>query len=666
MKEIKKKLKFENHQQNIIKLNEKIIELEIKILASHNREKETNEKYAIESIKSNSKYFYTYAKSKSEVRVRVGPLKVDGELFGEDLQMANILNDQYKMMFSSPRYQPPEVESDAAVEPNSVKFSTLVFTAEDIADSISMMATNSAAGPDGVPAILLKECKDSLKLPLHMLWTKSFEDAEIPNLMKMGQVAPVHKGGARNEAKNYRPISLTSHIIKIFERIVVKRMTDFLESQNLLNNRQHGFRRSRSCLSQLLNHFQHLLDLMESGDAVDVIYLDFAKAFDRVDHGILLKKLKILGFDDPLLKWLQLFLTGRKQKVVIEGSESELTNVISGVPQGTVLGPLLFILHIGDIDKVLQHSIASSFADDTRVIKSITTEEDIQDLQDDLCRVYSWSEENNMKLNGEKFQHIRYGKASFPSADYRSPTNEIIKVYSELRDLGVTMQDTAKFNSHIQSISEKGSRMAGWILRVFSTRDEKPMMVLYKALVLSCMEYCSALWAPRSLGMIRELESVQRAFTKRIRGLADLNYHQRLESLNLYSLERRRDRYIVLYVWRIINGFAPNLESQYSKINTQIRNRRGLMCVVPPLAAVPARLQTIRESSFSVTGPRLFNSVPKELREFQGSLSVFKRRLDKYLCTVPDKPVLLGQPQAINCNSLTSRIAEMRLPDFQT
>ena len=159
--------------------------------------------------------------------------------------------------------------------------------------------------------------------------------------------------------------------------------------------------------------------------------------------------------------------------------------------------------------------------------------------------------------------------------------------------------------------------------------------------------------------MIRELESVQRSFTKRIDGMQDLDYHTRLQRLKLYSLERRRDRYIIIYVWRVINGFSPNLDS--SQIRTQNDDgRRGLECVVPPLIAASGRLQTICECSLAVNGPRLFNCIPKDLREFRGSPDAFKGRLDKFLQGIPDKPVLVGQPQSVNCNSVNSRVNELR------
>ena len=216
---------------------------------------------------------------------------------------------------------------------------------------------------------------------------------------------------------------------------------------------------------------------------------------------------------------------------MVDGAESAFSEVVSGVPQGTVLGPLLFLLHIGDIDEPLEHSILSSFADDTRMMKAVNTGEDVEHLQSDLNRIYQWTAENNMKLNGEKFQLIKYGKKE-PPRSYLSPSGEEIGEFHEVRDLGVILENTAKFDSHIRLIAKKGSRIAGWSLRVFSTRAAKPMLALFKALVLSHLEYFSPLWAPSALDMIRELESVQRSFTKRIEGMHDLDYHTRLQRLN--------------------------------------------------------------------------------------------------------------------------------------
>ena len=186
------------------------------------------------------------------------------------------------------------------------------------------------------------------------------------------------------------------------------------------------------------------------------------------------------------------------------------------------------------------------------------------------------------------------------------------------------------------------------------------MIVLFKALVLCLVEYCSVLWSPKTLGLIREVENVQRAYTKKISGMENLGYAERLQKLKLYSLERRRDRFAVIYVWRILNNLSPNLDDSDSKINLSESGRRGLLCSIPPLRNVSGRLQTMREASFAVSGPRLFNCVPREVREYKGSIDGFKRKLDNFLAKIPDQPVILGQQQAVNCNCLNVRVSECR------
>ena len=186
------------------------------------------------------------------------------------------------------------------------------------------------------------------------------------------------------------------------------------------------------------------------------------------------------------------------------------------------------------------------------------------------------------------------------------------------------------------------------------------MLILLKTLVLSMVGYCSALWSPQKLGQIRELESVQRAFTRRISGLELLDYESRLKRLKLFSLERRRDRYRVIYVWRIINGLAPNLDDEGFRIQTGYNSRRGLECKIPNLSRSSSALQTITEESFAVAGPRVFNCIDRELRCYTGKPDTFKAKLDTFLLQIPDKPVLVGQPQSINCNRLDVRVLEHR------
>ena len=235
----------------------------------------------------------------------------------EPKQMSTLLQEQFTSVFSTPRYQ--EVAPGVSENSSAVNIESVVVDEDGIVKSIGCIKSGSAPGPDGIPPILLKSCADTLKAPLKTLWEKSFNLGLIPVDLKCGVIVPLHKGGSRCDVKNYRPITLTSHLIKIFERIIAKNLVNYMEETNLFNPRQHGFRASRSCLSQLLEHYQEVLSMMETGCAADVIYLDFAKAFDKVDHGILLRKLRAMGIGGPMLTWIQEFLVNRSQLVSVYG-----------------------------------------------------------------------------------------------------------------------------------------------------------------------------------------------------------------------------------------------------------------------------------------------------------------------------------------------------------
>ena len=383
---------------------------------------------------------------------------------------------------------------------------------------------------------------------------------------------------------------------------------------------------------------------MEEGSDVDVIYLDFSKAFDKVDIGILLCKLRALGIREPLFGWIQDFLTGRRQRVTVNGHLSRWSPVVSGVPQGTLLGPILFLAHITDIG-VGTTSAVSCFADDTRITRPVPTREQADYLQRDLEKIYSWATKGNMSFNDDKFRVLHYnvpGGEPREERMYQSPDGEAIKNVPDIKDLGVIMTEGGGFEAHIEMTVRKARQMMGWLLRTFSTRNPIPMLILYKAIVLPHLEYGCQVWSPVSLGNIRKLEYVQRSFTSRLDGLQDLNYWNRLSRLSLYSLERRRERYLVIYVWKVLRGLAPMIMSrQGDEIKLRESARRGQYCSIPAVNnRAPAAVRSSIERSLPVQGARLFNSLPKHLREFRGSLAAFKNGLDQHLKNVPDRPYL--------------------------
>ena len=380
---------------------------------------------------------------------------------------------------------------------------------------------------------------------------------------------------------------------------------------------------------------------------MDTIYLDFSKAFDKVDHTILVEKLHLLGVGGKLINWIHSFLTARYQSVIVNGFLSEPAHVKSGVPQGSVLGPLLFLVLISDINDNV-NSRVSSFADDTRVTNGISDIADSAMLQSDLETIYTWSEDNNMKFNDSKFELIRYGTNQDlkDSTYYVRPDGEKITEKTHVRDLGVTMSNNGTFSEHINKIATSAKDMSSWILRTFRSRSPELMLTTWKSLVLPILDYCSQLWCPTNKGQIQKLEKIQQSFTRKIHLNDKLDYWERLKTLRLYSLERRRERYRIIYIWKILEKAVPNITGGGTDgIKKQLHSvRNGVTCHVPPYkTSIPSKIWKLREGTINYHGAKLFNALPKYIRELTNcSLSIFKKNLDVFLSSIEDKPRVCG------------------------
>ena len=614
-------------------LGRKLIQIESQLQDSYRSQLMYDENKAVESIKSNPKYFFSYSRDRLRTKHQIGPLCDDsGNITSDPAAMACLLSDQYKRAFSLPTNR--KMGSANTLGP---LLSDIQFSEENIREAINEVRVNSAPGPDRFPALLLRTCKDELAYPLYLIWRSSLDTGDIPQIAKTSVITPVFKNGDKQKPKNYRPVALTSHLIKVFEKVIRKQLTNYIEENNMFNPNQHGFRAGHSCLSQLVQHYDKITRYMEEGNNVDIIYLDFSKAFDKLDFSITLQKIKNLGITGRILDWIRSFLTGRKQVVHVDGAKSSYEDVLSGVPQGSVLGPLLFLVMLGDIDSGIVSSSVSSFADDTRVVARVRGLQDTLDLQNDLQTIYQWSSTNNAQFNAEKFECLRYGynEEIKTTTSYLSNTGSQIKNSDVVKDLGVTMSCSANFSDHINNITLSANLMCGWIVRTFRTRSQTLMLTLWKSLVLPILDYCCQLWTPSRPGEIQKLEAVQESMVKKITGMADLNYWEQLSALNLYSLQRRRERYVAIYIWKILENLTPNFG-----INVVSNARKGRYCQVPHVkTTAPGRVQNLRFSSLTINGPRVFNSLPVNLRNMtQCTVECFKKSLDNHLQTIPDEP----------------------------
>ena len=482
------------------------------------------------------------------------------------------------------------------------------------------------------------------------MWKRSLVENYIPKCFKNTDILPLFKKGSAGIPENYRPIANSSHLIKIFEKVIRKYLVQYLEENQLLNANQHGFRHNHSCLSQLLAHYDEILYQMEQGSGIDVVYLDFSKAFDKVDFQILLNKIKQFGIGGQLGKWLHCFLTGRTQQVLVGGAKSKKILVKSGVPQGSVLGPLLFLILISDIDANVNTALVGSFADDTRASHRILCTQDVVDFQNDLNRIYSWAENNKMVFNNMKFEVLRYNiPTPLSDTSYVDSNNNIIETKDAVTDLGVVISSNACFSDQICKVSTSMRHMSSWVLRTFSSRYKDVMLTSWKSLILPIHDYCSQLWSPSKPGEIQTFELIQWSFLRKISCRNGLDYWDCLSKYRLYSLQRRRERYQIIYLWKILEGLVPNpvidsVSSSGNFIEYNLSERLGRSCKLPAMNnSASNRVKSLKFNSFHVHSCRLFNSLPMHIRDISNStVEHFKLKLDGFLQSVPDFPHLPG------------------------
>ena len=636
-----KYLKPTGYEKKLEKLNKKKAMIEISIRDSIREEDIKNEKAAIEKIRTNPRAFFTFANNKSKVMSSIGPLlDKNNKLQSDPIIMSNILQNQYQKAFSEP--DSGETKPTQQDTTNITELNDIIITEEVMVRAIDEISQNSAPGPDKIPARLLKECKHEIAPALVILWRESLDKGEIPTELLKQTIIPIFKKDNRSIPSNYRPISLTSHIIKVFERILRGNIIFHLEKNNLITNQQHGFRQNRSTVTQLLHHVDSILEILEQNGNADIIYLDMAKAFDKVNHRVLLHKLSEMKITGKINQWIAAFLTKRTQYVVVNGYKSNPAPVLSGVPQGTVLGPALFIIYMNNITEVIRSTIISMFADDSKLIASIKDPSDRNKILEDLEALMRWTDDNSMTFNKDKFQLLQIG----PNDSLKLPytVNEIeIQSSPNVRDLGVYISENLSFKFHIAEMTSNASNFASWLLRTFRSRSKEVMLLLLKTFIIPRLEYASVVWNPTKIGEIQMIEGVQRSFTHKIENMENLDYWQRLEQLDLYSLQRRRERFLIIHTQKIYNGLAPNdLGLQFHE-----HPRLGTQCKRLKLNGTSAHVKTLRSNFFSHSAPKLYNMIPKEIKSAK-TIETFKNKLDKLLRRIPDYPPTTGYARANN------------------
>ena len=481
------------------------------------------------NIKNDSKSFYAYVRSKQNVQDKVGPLEDSaGNIISQGFLMAEDLNGYFSSVFTKEDISSLPVADAKFQGAKSDYLGPLVVTPELVAKKIKAMKDNKSPGVDGIPPKLLMETVEQISIPLARVFNLSLKDGVVPFEWKEANIIPLFKKGSRNKSENYRPVSLTSVICKLLERLIKDHMVDFLVKHKLLNSSQHGFLKARSCLTNMLCFLEEITKWIDVGSPVDIIYLDFQKAFDKVPHQRLLLKLKAHGIGDSITDWIEQWLTDRRQRVVVDGKVSNWKSVLSGVPQGSVLGPILFLIYINDLDDSITSNVLK-FADDTKLFRKVNTVGNKQHFE-------KWQ----MLFNFGKCKCLHTGHGNL-NVNYKMGDTVLGTTVKE-KDLGVTISADMKVSEQCGIAASKGNQILGLIRRNITYKGKKLIIPLYKAIVIPHLEYCIQAWRPYRKKDIDTLERIQRRATKMIPELRDLSYEERLKECGLTTLETRRLR----------------------------------------------------------------------------------------------------------------------------
>ena len=520
------------------------------------------------------------------------------------------------------------------IEPPYEQLHTIDITSSDVRDTLRSLNVSKASGPDLISPRLLKEGADQLCLPLSIFFNKLILFGRFPQAWKFANVTPVFKKGDKQLLNNYWPISLLSGVGKTMERAVHKHVYNYCIQHHIFTASQSGFIQGDSTTYQLLHLYDTFCEAVDNGKEVRVVFLDITKAFDRVWHKGLLHKLKTIGISGNLLNWFANYLSNRKQRVVINGKMSSYLNVTAGVPQGSILGPLLFLIYINDIVWELNCSIRL-FADDTSlyiIVENPLAAADI--MNSSLSTVHAWSNQWLVDFNPVKTETMVVSrkriKLNHPDLIM---DNNILQEVEHHKHLGITFSSDLTWHNHIVEITTKGWQRVN-LLRAFKFRfDRKSLERLYISFIRPVLEYSGVVWSNCTNQDKKLLEDIQIEAMRVVTGATKLCSIAKLyDDTGWDTLESRREKQKLIIFYKMINGLAPtylnqlvpNLvqnQSQYS-----LRNSNNLLSVHAN--------STLYFNSFLPSVIRAWNNLPIEIRN-STSVTQFKCKLAEHINKPP-------------------------------
>ena len=577
-----------------------------------------------------TKKFWSYVKAKSNAHRIPECVQYSGVLRNDRKEQAELFNSFFYDQFST------RSNYDIAIDwANDSRFD-IIFDKSEVEYLLSNINPNKAQGPGGIHGRILKMCSHSLADPLCHIYKLSYNSGYLPKEWKLANVVPVFKKGDKGDVENYRPISLTCLVMKVFERVIKE--TLLIHTKHLLDNRQHGFLSNKSCSTNMVHFCDDLALSLNNDNRTDVVYFDFAKAFDSVNHDIILDKLKCkYKVDGTLLKFLCNYLKDREQCVVIGNEKSINKTVLSGVPQGSILGPLLFVLFINDMpDGISPGTKLALYADDTKIWRVIENDHDHAVLQNDIDYLDKWSLDNKMKFHLSKCKVLSVQKSPVDaSTDFKySLGTDPLEYADSEKDLGVDMTPKLSWSNQIDRLCSKASQKLGMIRRnCFFVKDTSRARTLYIALVRSIFESCSIIWRPTNQTLTAKIEGIQKRAIKWILSEEGLRnsyssketYLMKCRQVKLLPMSQRFDFNDLTFMHKVIYNHIPVDLPDYLKLfdgNSRLRSihfdHLSLISTIHPTGSFLAtRTSNSLANSFFYRTHIKWNNLPLSIREIE-------------------------------------------------
>lgn len=498
-------------------------------------------------LKSDPKSFWKHVNEQRKEFGLPSKMKYGNQTGTSAEEYCKLFSEKFSSVFSLETLTSDQI----ALAANNVPIAGLSLNRISVSDAmiktaLSEMKPSTSVGPDGIPAILLKKCSEGMLAPLRHIFNLSLSTGIFPSLWKKAFMFPVHKKGNKNDIDNYRGIAALCATSKLFEKVVLGPIFEYCK--HLIDDTQHGFMPRRSTTTNLLSFTTYVTDAMSSGYQTDTIYTDLSTAFDKINHEIAVAKLDRMGLGGTLLLWLKSYLVDRHSFVKIGESMSNEFISTSGIPQGSHLGPLIFLLYFNDVNALMQGP-KLSFADDLKIFFVVKSVEDALFLQHQLENFARWCDVNRMVLNIEKCSIVSFTRKKQPILYNYHLAGELIHRVTCVKDLGVLLDSQLTYKQHINYIVAKASRSFGLIMRMTRNfTDVYCLKNLYCSLVRPTLEYCSVIWNPHYLNGVNRIEAVQRRFIRYTLRRLPWNdpyrlpcYESRLMLIGLDTLSTRRN-----------------------------------------------------------------------------------------------------------------------------